>query len=184
MLKKIKSKIKNRKLKKAIEKEYRQNEKTSFDDSIISWVAYEYPKHERGTLWKVLSISFVVVAIALGIFFNAVTFSLAIASFALVYYLLHKENPKKIEIKISNIGIKIGNIKYPYSEIKEFWIIYEPPFVRTLNLRVRSGLINEVKVELGGQDPAQLREILMAKIKELEGQKEGLTDTILRLFKL
>ncbi len=92
-----------------MEKEVRDNEKSSFDNSVISWVADEYPQHTRGLLWKVLSGLFIVTAIILGIVFNSVTFSLAIASFALVYYLMHKESPKKINIILSSMGVKIGN---------------------------------------------------------------------------
>jgi len=184
MLNKIKNKIKNRRLTKAMQKEYGQSAQTSFDNAEIAWVAYEYPQHERGVVWKIIAGLFVLSAIVFGVMYEALTFSLAIGAFALVYYLMHREKPKQINIILSNIGIKIGNIKYAYSDIKEFWVIYEPPFVRTLNLRVANGFINEVKIELDGQDPAVVREFLKTRIKELEGQKEGATDLLLRLFKL
>lgn len=161
-----------------------KNTPSAYDEAIFSWVAPEAIKHERGTIWKFFIGAALVFTIAWGIVYNAWTFSLAVGVFAVVYYLIHLEHPKDIEIKISNIGIKVGGRKYPYSRIKAFWIIYEPPYIKTLNLRVTGEMISDITIQLNGQHPADVRQFLMERIPELEGQSEKLSDIFLRLFKI
>lgn len=191
MLKKIKAKYHQHKLKRAQKREARhqqlyelKNTPSAYDEAILSWVTPEAIRHERGTIWKFLIGIALIFTIAWGIVYNAWTFSLAIGVFAVVYYLIHLEHPKDIEIKISNIGIKVGGRKYPYSRIKAFWLIYEPPYIKTLNLRVSGEMVSDITIQLNGQHPADVRQFLMERIPELEGQSEKLSDIFLRLFKI
>jgi len=109
---------------------------------------------------------------------------LAIIVFTAVYSLIHLEHPRNVQVKISEIGVKVGLKKYSYGKIKAFWIIYEPPFVQTLNLRVEGDFIGEITIQLAGQDPAQVREYLISKIPEMEGKSESFSDILVRLFKI
>lgn len=180
MFKKLKQKRKERK-----EKIYRLlNEPSAYDDAILSWVAPETIRHERGLAWKIIISLILAAAIAWGIVYNAWTFSLAVGVFAIVYYIIHLEHPKDVEIVISEIGIKVGGRKYPYNRIRAFWVIYEPPFVKTLNLRISGGIGGDITIQLDGQHPAPVREILIGKIPEMEGQAEKVSDIFLRLFKI
>lgn len=162
----------------------RERAPSAFDHAEISWIAPEAVRHERGTIWKSLMLIMTLLAIGLGIYFNAWTFSLAIGTFALVYTLVHREHPRDVEIKISNIGIKVGNRQYPFARVRAFWLIYEPPMVKTLNLLVDGELLPEVSIQLSDQNPAIIREFLMKKVPELSGKDESLTDIFLRIFKL
>lgn len=184
MIKKIKNKFKQRKIRKAQRKEYLKNLPSAYDHTVISWIAPEHTKHERGRLWKVLIPAMLLAAIILGVLHNAWTFSLAIVVFATVYYALHREHPKDVDIIVSDIGIKVGERRYPYSRIKAFWIIYDPPYIKTLNLHVNGEFAVHIPVQLGDQNPAEIREFLLEKIPEREGETESLSDIFLRLFKI
>lgn len=191
MLRKIRHKYQQHRLKKAQKREERRrqmdlirNVPTAYDEALISWIAPETIRHERGPIWKIVMSIVVLALIGGGIYYDAWTFSLAIGAFVSAYYLIHLEHPKAIEIKISDIGIKIGYRKYTYSQIKAFWLIYDPPFVQTLNIRVTGQYISDITIQLGDQSPATIREFLMTKIPELEGQSEKLSDIFLRLFKI
>lgn len=173
MLKKIKKK-----------KQQLANIPSAFDEAIISWLAPEFIRYERGKIWKVLAVAAVLAAAVLGVLYNAWTFSLAVVIFAIVYYLLNREHPKDIQISLSNVGIKAGKRRYPFGKIKSFWIIYDPPFAKTLNIRVEGDFVSDITLQLNEQSPADVREFLMEKIPEQEGQQEPISDIFLRLFKI
>lgn len=174
-------------LKKARKKEGRQKphfEPSAFDHAVISWVTPEYIKHEKGFFWKVAAITFLAVLAAFGLMENAWTFSLAIVAFGVTYFLINLEAPKNVEVKISETGIKFGNRKYSYGKIKAFWVIYQPPYVKTLNIRVHGEFLSDISIQLNGQNPAMVREFLLTKIPEMEGKAETLSDALFRLLKI
>lgn len=191
MLKKIKIKYQAHKLNRAQKKEAKiqrkhllRNAPSAFDEAIFSWVAPETIQHQRGTTWKIIASIVALSAMLLGIYLGAWSFSLAIATFIGAYYLINLEHPKDVEVKISEIGIKVGSRKYSFSKIKAFWLIYNPPYTQTLNIRVSGEFLVDITIQLGGHSPAPVREYLMAKIPEMEGQSEKLSDLILRLLKI
>ena len=185
MIKKIKHRLKKRVSDRKLLRELLANAPSAFDKANISWVAPEGPEHERGKVWKITSLFLVVSLIALALYSRVWTFALAIGVFSFVYYFLHYRKPvKRQEIVISDIGIKLGSKKIPFSRIKAFWLIYEPPFTKTLNLRVSDDLFGEITVQLEEMDPSLIREFLIDKIPEIEGKKETISDILVKLFKL
>ncbi len=180
MLKKLKRKRAERKKKHYILK----NAPSAYDKAILSWIAPETIRHERGILWKIITTIVLISAIIANFYYDNPTFAVAIIALVLVYYLAHLEHPKDVEIKISNIGIKVGSRKYPYSRIKAFWLIYEPPYTKTLNIRVSGEVISDITIQLDGQSPSPVRELLIEKIPELEGETEKISDILFRLFKI
>lgn len=185
MIKKLKQKIQHRKVKKAQHREYLRNIPSSFDNAKLSWTTADYIKYEKGLFWKVSVIILFLAAISWGIVSKAWTFSLVMAVFAVVYYLMiHSDHPKAVTVTISDIGIKVGHRKYPYNQIKAFWVIYNPPYVKTLHIRVQNDIAVDIPIYLHNQDPAEIREFLIEKLPELEGHKESFSDILLRIFKI
>ena len=191
MLKKIKEKYSLHKLKKAQKKEARKNlvhqiknTPSAFDKSVMSWISPEYLVHERGVVWKIVMTVITLSIIGVTFYYGNWSLALAIAVFALVYCLVHLQHQEHVEVKISEIGIKIGFRKYSYSHIKGFWLVYQPPYVSTLNIKVEGSLVGEITIQLGDEDPAAIREYLINKIPEYEGKSESLTDSLARLFKI
>lgn len=184
MIKKLKDKFKQRKIRKAKEREYLASQPSAFDNASISWTAPEHIKHHRGKIWKVIAGALLIAAIVTGIVHQAWTFSLAIGVFAVVYYLVNREPTKDVEISISDIGIKVGKRKYPFTRIKSFWIIYEPPYTKTLHVKVDGDLVVDISIQLNTQDPSVVREFLIEKIPEREGHNKSLTELFSRLLKI
>ncbi len=184
MLKKIKTKIKDKKkLKKARKNESKSNS-TAFDNADIKWTAPEYIKHEKGKVWYAVAIGITLITAILGVYYQAWTFSLAIITFAIVYYIVNLEHPENIDIKVSKIGVKVGNKKYSFGEIQSFWILYDPPYLNTLNIKIKDKFLTDIAIQLNDQNPAEVREYLIRKIPELEGKSEHFSDVLLRIFKL
>lgn len=161
-----------------------QNQPSAFDNAVISWIAPEHIRHKRGRLWKVIVAALLIAAIVTGIAHQAWTFSLAIVVFAIVYYLLNREPAKDVKVSISDIGIKVGKRKYPFTRIKSFWLVYEPPYTKSLYVKVDGELVVDVSIQLNKQDPSEVREFLIEKIPEREGHNQPLAELFSRLLKL
>ncbi|MBA4336952.1 hypothetical protein C0416_04250 [bacterium] len=161
-----------------------QKVENGFYNGVINWEAPEYVQHEKGWKW------FLAAGIAdLGFCIYAVitqnwTLLVALVLFSAIYVWQHGEVPRDVEIIVSRTGIKIGKKEYPYQNIKFFWIIYKPPYVKTLNIRSNSKLLPDITVQLGDQDPAILRTYLCSQIREEEGREETALDVLIRIFKM
>ncbi len=184
MIKKIKNSFKNRKIKKAQKKEYFRSLKTAYDNSVLSWQTQEHLHHERGPFWKVFMSLAVVITSGIAIYLGQWSFAIAILTAAVVYLLIHQDSEKDVEVTISDIGVKVGNRKYPFSRIKSFWIIYEPPYTQNLYIRVADDIALDIAINLGDMDPSTIRDFMIEKVPEMAGVKESITDVFLKLFKL
>ena len=81
------------------------------------------------------------------------------------------------------MGIHVDNMFFPYSHINAFWLIYQPPYVKTLNLSIHKRIYSDVVIQLGNQNPNDLLEYLCGQIPELEGKNERFADVVLRLLR-
>ena len=82
------------------------------------------------------------------------------------------------------MGIKVGNKIYQYGRIRAFWINYNPPFTKTLNIRVHGEFLVDIDIQLGNQNPVEIYDFLSTRLPEMQGKSEGFLKTLERLFKL
>ncbi len=195
MMKKIKQNLKIRKVKKtekalrkALKKEAisiaKEGKKTAYDNGVITWKAPEYTSHRKGWLWYSIFVLIFAASSYLAFIYGSWSFALALAVFAVVYLFSDKKKPKKVSIKLSEIGVKVGSRVYQYSRIRAFWVVYNPPFQKTLHLEVYNELVSEVEIPLPEEDPTEIYQFLAKRIPELEGKEPGLLDNLSKLLKL
>lgn len=194
MLKKISKKLKIRKIKKAekklqkaLKKEAKtlgKKQNTAFDKAVISWKAPEYIKLHKGIVWYSIFILLFAVGAYFAYSYSAWTFALALVAFAVTYLLFDKKMPKNVKVTLSDVGIKVGGKIYQYNRIRAFWVAYNPPFVKTLNIRVHNEYLVDIEIQLGDQDPSEVYECLSVRIPELEGKVDSFFTHLARLFKL
>jgi len=154
------------------------------DRVVIAWQAPEYIQHHRGKRWYIAALIIVILIAAVSIITDNLTLALAILAFAGVYYYLQTHHPpKNIEIRLTEMGIYVGDRFFPYSNIKSFWIIYHDG-VKTLNLRITRHYHSDIIIQFDGQDPVAVRQYLVGQIPEWEGKEESLSDIFIRLLKL
>lgn len=156
----------------------------AFDNHILEWTAPEYIKHQRGPVWIGIAGSLSAAMIAYAILSGSWTMAMAFLALSIAYYIEHKQEPEDIETAFSEMGIKVGNQVFPFSIMKAFWIIYEPPFVKTLHIRFAKKHMADLTIQLGDQDPAKARNYLATQIPEWEGKEEATFDILTRTFKL
>ena len=152
---------------------------------LMEWETPEFRPMHRGKTWYILASIIFALLLIYALASQSLTMAMAFITVAVIFAFVEKKEPRMVNVQITDLGIFYKNNFYPYHEINAFWIVYHPPFVDVLYLRLRKKkhFVN-VKIELNQENPADLRNLLMKEIPELEGAQEPTIDILTRLFKL
>lgn len=143
----------------------------------ISWSVAEYEKTTKRKEWfwvlGILTLALVLAALLLkNILFASF---ILLAGFTLALYAVKK--PRIINYSISGRGIKIGENLYLYESLKSFWIRYDPPRKKELEIITKKIVFPRLVLPLGDADPNEIRSILTQILKE-EEVPESVTEII------
>ncbi|MBU0570217.1 MAG: hypothetical protein KKH94_00200 [Candidatus Omnitrophica bacterium] len=150
------------------------------------WTFPEFEKHDRGPLWYFIAFfgggGLLIYTIIDGNFL----FALIILLFALIIFTHHRTEPAQLTLTIYEAGIRIGDRFFLFREIESFAVIYEPPLIKQLYIKPRTGVLrNEIAIPLYDEDPVQLRRFLVDYLEEnFEREEESATEAAIRFFKL
>lgn len=152
--------------------------------TLIGWKTYLYPNYKKTTAWYLITFVIVFLLAAYGIWSNAWTFSVVVIIAAGVYYTIHAQENPIIEVKISDIGLKVGARFYPYTDIATFWLDYNPPYASDLHLVLKNKHKQDITIQFHKIDPAIIRKALGAYLPEWEEREKNLGESITNLFGL
>lgn len=163
----------------------------AFDDGVdvgrvlLAWETWEFPPVERSTKWYVLA-----GLIGLGMLIFAMltrnfVFALIIIMFAVIMLMRDLRKPERVRVALTSEGVVFNNEFYPYGDIKDFSVIYEPPAVSNLYLGFNGRFSPLVSIPLDDSDPNEVRSQLLPFVFEnLDRDGESLTDILGRVYKL
>ena len=145
----------------------------------IEWIAPEFEQHQKSKSWFITIGIISGILFLLAIFTKNILFALLIglSYFTISSYAIKK--PKDIKISINSKRIKIEKTLYALENIRSFWIFYDPPEIKELSLRSKKMIMPYIKIQIGEQNPVEIRKILIKYIPEKE-HKESLIDNISR----
>ena len=154
-------------------------------DVVFEWTVKEYEQHEHNRNWYIFMGIIGVALVAYALISGNYLFALVIVLFGIILFMHDMVEPMNVPIVITETGIVVGKKYYRFSEIKSFWIIYDPPTVKNLYLGLDSFLNHRIQIPLLDNDPRPVRDHLEQFVEEdLEKEEEPLSDRISRLFKL
>jgi len=164
-----------------------QEEKKDNDHGqiLVAWEFPEFTKYERGKAWYFWMILFVVLILIYSVV--TVNFLLAVIVIigAITLTLIHQREPAQIAIKITEDGLETSDRFFPYTEIKNFYLIYQPPTVKSLFFEFKSLTKPRLNIPLTEQDPVAVRETLLKYLTEdLSKEDEPLSESLGRFLKL
>ena len=98
---------------------------------------------------------------------------------------MERKDPSEVQILILEDGMIIGEKFIEYKEIKEFYIVYQPPTIKNLYIQPKNQLKPRIAIPLEKQNPVEIRELLLKYIDEnLEKEEIPTSESISRLLKL
>lgn len=149
----------------------------------ITWQTLEYPEYKKHPLWFIGLALFIAALVLYGIYIKSWTTVVAFALFGILALIYASQKPKTLTIKINGQGVQVNNILYVYPVIRKFWIIYNPPEVKSLYLETTAYIDHTVKLELSNQDPRAVKILLKQYLEEDLEAKESTADLIARKIK-
>ncbi len=158
--------------------------KHAHDTTLLKWTAPEYVKYKKGPIWATIAGSLTAAMVAYAVLSGSWTMAAAFLTLALVYYIQHRQEPREVIIEITELGVKVAGQLYPWGHLRAFWIIYDPPLVKTLHIRFTKRHKQDLIIQLDDQSPVPVRKLLLAQLPEWEGKEESPLDALIRAFKL
>ncbi|OGY51132.1 MAG: hypothetical protein A3J59_03135 [Candidatus Buchananbacteria bacterium RIFCSPHIGHO2_02_FULL_56_16] len=150
----------------------------------FSWQFPEFPRYERSRRWYVGAAISGGLLLLFAAFTRNFLFAIITIIAALTITLIHR-NPRQIRFQITEDGLVVNDTFFDYDAIKNFYIIYQPPEVKTLYFELKSFFKPRIPAALEDQDPAKIRAVLTRYLTEdLEREHEPVSDQFSRLFKL
>jgi len=151
----------------------------------FSWSIPEFPKYERGKLWYAIAALVAGGGILYAVLTSNFLFAVIILMFAMISLLYSTREPAMIPFAIGESGIFVGVRNYPWRELESFWVVYDPPTVKTLYVEFKNPLRPRVAAPLTDEDPVALRDVLLQHVREdVERRDEPFSDFLGRLLKL
>jgi len=151
----------------------------------INWAFFEYenPSRSKGWyFWIILIGGFIIIH---SILTANWLFALIAVMIGMIMVIHHQKPAEKIEFIMDKKGIKVGRKYYDYKDIENFWILYQPPEVKSLYFTFKSSLRPRLMIPLEKENPVDVRAFLRQSLKEdLEQENEPFSDAVGRIFKL
>ena len=151
------------------------------EEVLMEWSAPEYKQYERPKSWYIT-----LLLIAGGL----ILYSLITANYLLIIITiilavivnsLTRKKPNELDIAVTNKGVKIGEKLYTFAEdLDLFWILYDPPDLKTLNFKRQQRFMPEIAIQLEKQNPLKIREFLLEHLEEEIEKEEHMADQISR----
>lgn len=161
-----------------------QNLHLEHQTTLLEWVTPEFIPLPRGKTWYMAAGLALVFFVGYALFTDNPTMAIVFIMLAIVFMLSEKRQPRDIKVTITDLGIIYKGQFIPYHHINAFWLVYHPPYVRALYLRLRVGKgFTRLKIELNHQKPQTVRGLLLKEVPEIEGAQEPMIDLLARILR-
>ena len=139
------------------------------EDDIVSWTGLlQNHQPDKKAIWTTAFILFALSAVFKVLADNIISTSL-IALLGIVVLMQMARKPTTGRIEISTLGVKLGAHFYPVSQLRSFWIDFDPDNeIRELSLQINKWYMPYLRIPIAGQNPVQIRMVLLQYIPEVE----------------
>ena len=151
------------------------------DEVLYNWQTQEFQKYNfessKLLLLAVAGIALLIYALVTANYLFVVFIIMA----AVVIYIFDKKEPATIDVSITKEGIIIGDKSLTYAEdLKTFWILYNPPEVKTLNFDRQQLLFPNISLQVEDENPLKIRELLLRYLPEDMEREEHFSEKAAR----
>lgn len=150
----------------------------------LVWTAPSHIQPRRSPSWYLFFILISLGLVAYAVYTQSILTGITFGMIIVIVLVLSTRGGELTTYKITKTGISVGNTSYPFKVIKKFWIVYNPPEVKTVNLETSAYLNNRVIIQLGKQDPVTVKLVLSKYLPEDLDKEEHFSETLARRLKI
>ena len=143
-------------------------ENVAIGQIIYEWWLEEYEQYDHSRRWYLVAMLVFAALFAYALFTQNYLFVLIIVIMGIIVYLHDMHTPLKVYFAITETGIILGKKFYRYSELSNFWIIYNPPDVKNLYFTLSNIVKHRLQVPLMNYDPRPVRDYLNRYLADLK----------------
>jgi hypothetical protein len=153
-------------------------------DVHLEWDFPEYENQQVNRTWYIVG----AIILAGLILYSVLTanFLFAIILLLAVFVIIFQffQVPREINVRIGEDGVIVDKKFYPYKDLKNFWIVYDPPAYKYLYLEFKSDIRGTYPVPLVDENPLKIREYLLNYVDEdIEKEEAGFDEAFSKLIK-
>ncbi len=150
----------------------------------LSWRAPSHISPKRSSGWYLAFSLVFLFLLGYAIYIKSLITFLTFFLIMVVVLVISTQKSFEKTYKITKTGIAVGRVLYPFKIIKKFWIVYNPPQIKTLNFETTAYINNQVILQLGHQDPIEVKLVLGQYLPEDLEIEESITETLARRLKI
>lgn len=151
----------------------------------FAWEAASFPKYQRGKRWYLIMTLVAVFLVAYAVYTSNFLFAFFLLLSAILLILAGVQQPSLMLVQIGDHGVVVGGRFYPFQELREFALVYQPPYSKVLYIEQGSSLRPRLRIPLEDEDPVAIREHLRQYLPEnLDLQGEHVSDIFARLLRI
>lgn len=148
----------------------------------LEWQAFEHEHIHKSSDWfwalGIIAIAGAVTAII----FSNILFAILILVGAFVIGMHAAKKPNRVNFRINERGVVIGNKMHPYSSLESFWVEHEHEYAPAkLLIKSKKLLAPHIVIPIEHISPSEVRNYLMQYIEEKE-DSEPLAQKIMEFF--
>lgn len=161
-------------------------ENLNIGEVLHEWSIPEYEQHERNRAWYIIMGIIGVVLMGYSLLSSNFLFSLILILFIIIIFLQSHQDPIIIPFRITDLGVIVNDRFYSYSELDEFYIIYNPEEqIKILYVETMGNFTPRLRVPLMDNDPSEIRVTLRSFIEEnIEKEEEPFSDMLGRKWRI
>ncbi|PIY93063.1 MAG: hypothetical protein COY69_03600 [Candidatus Magasanikbacteria bacterium CG_4_10_14_0_8_um_filter_32_14] len=161
-------------------------ENLNIGEVLHEWNIPEYEQHERNKAWYIIMGLIGFALITYSLLSSNFLFSLILILFIIIIFLQAYQDPIVIPFLITDLGVIINDRFYSYSELDEFYIIYNPEEdLKMLYIETVGNFTPRLRLPLMDNDPNEIRITMRSFIEEnIEKEQEPFSDMIGRKWRL
>lgn len=161
----------------------KQNKKDA-ENVVFAWEGPDFIKYQKGKLWYAIAFLVAVLFFTWALFEHSISMAISTVCMVIAYYLYDQKMPTQVQISISHFGVHVGKKLTPFSEIKSFYLDYNPP-LRAVSFQIKGKMHHNISLLFPKDlDPAVLRQFLLTQVPEQKTEDRSFFDLLLKAFRL
>ena len=151
------------------------------EEILMEWKAREFIQYPKPKTWYIALLAITAIFIIYSIVVANYLLAISVVILAIVVNTIARRKPQILNLAITRKGFKVNDKLYTYDDdLASFWILYDPPDLKTLNFSRKQRISPDLCFQLENQNPIKVRELLLDYLTEDVEKEEHITDKAAR----